>query len=31
MGIEMGLEGMIRDICQDGKRVESDQEEEVEI
>jgi hypothetical protein len=31
MGIEMGLQGMIREICQDGKSVESDQEEEIGI
>jgi hypothetical protein len=30
MGIEMGLQGMIREICQDGKNVESDQGEEIE-
>jgi hypothetical protein len=29
MGIETGLQEMIREICQDGKSVESDQEEEI--
>jgi hypothetical protein len=31
MGIEIGLQGVIREICQSDKTVESDQEEEIEI
>jgi hypothetical protein len=30
MGIEMGLQGMIREIRQDGKSVEYDPEEQIE-